>query len=53
MPYKPGDVTKLPFEKNTYDLVTGVETVYFWPEVEKAFREILRPEAPGNVCGAQ
>ena len=44
-----GDVTKLPFEKNTYDLVTGVETVYFWPEVEKAFREILRVLKPQGM----
>lgn len=44
-----GDVTKLPFGENTYDLVTGVETVYFWPEAEKAFREILRVLKPSGI----
>ena len=44
-----GDVTKLPFGENTYDLVTGVETVYFWLEAEKAFREILRVLKPSGI----
>ena len=37
-----GDVSDLPFEADRYDLVTAVETVYFWPQPVKAFQEILR-----------
>ena len=43
------DVTELPFEDNTFDLVTAVETVYFWPEIEKAFAEIRRVLKPGGM----
>ncbi len=34
-----GDVARLPFEKESFDLVTAVETVYFWPDIEKAFAQ--------------
>ena len=27
-----GSVSELPFEDNTFDIVTGFETVYFWPD---------------------
>ncbi|MCR5666467.1 MAG: class I SAM-dependent methyltransferase [Eubacterium sp.] len=37
-----GDVAALPYEADTFDLVTAVETVYFWPEIEKAFAETYR-----------
>ncbi len=36
------DVAKLPFAEDTYDLVTAVETVYFWPDIDGAFKEIFR-----------
>src|SRR5699024_11001640 len=29
-----GDAAELPFMENTYDLVTAVETIYFWPDPE-------------------
>lgn len=45
----PGDAGDLPFEADTYDLVTAVETVYFWPEVVKAFREVLRVLKKGGI----
>lgn len=36
------DVTALPFADNSFDLITAVETVYFWPEIKAGFREIYR-----------
>ena len=44
-----GDVSDLPFEPDRYDLVTAVETVYFWPQPVKAFQEILRVLKPGGT----
>ena len=40
------DIISLPFDDNRFELVTAVETVYFWPEIEKAFREIYRVLKP-------
>jgi ubiquinone/menaquinone biosynthesis C-methylase UbiE len=37
-----GDVGALPYAEDSFDLVIAFETVYFWPDLEKAFREILR-----------
>ena len=37
-----GDVTKLPFDDESMDIVTAFETVYFWPEITTSFREIHR-----------
>ena len=36
------DVVRLPFSENTFDLVTAIETVYFWPNIKTGFKEILR-----------
>lgn len=44
-----GDVAQLPFQENSYDLVTAVETIYFWPCPEKAFSEILRVLKPSGI----
>ena len=35
-----GDVSCLPFEDGTFDLVTAFETVYFWPGPTESFREV-------------
>lgn len=35
-------VEKLPFEKDTFDLITTVESFYFWPEPEENLKEVLR-----------
>lgn len=43
-----GDVTSLPFEEKSYDLATAFETVYFWPDIENAFRQVLRVLKPGG-----
>ncbi len=42
------DVAHLPGEDNTFDLVTAVETVYFWPDIKAAMKEILRVLKPGG-----
>ena len=31
-----GNVINLPFEDNTFDIVTAFETIYFWPDIEKS-----------------
>lgn len=37
-----GSVSELPFEDNTFDLVTGFETVYFWPDFINDLKEVKR-----------
>lgn len=37
-----GDAGKLPYADETYTLVTAFETVYFWPDLNRAFSEALR-----------
>ncbi len=52
-----GDVGALPYEAHSFDLVTAFETVYFWPDPDKGFREILRVLKPGGqlllVCESE
>jgi len=43
------DVGKLPFPDNTFDLVTGVETHFWWPDVAAGLREIRRVLKPGGT----
>lgn len=35
-------VSNLPFNDNSFDIVTGFETVYFWPDFVNDLKEILR-----------
>ena len=44
-----GNVKDLPFEDNTFDIVTAFETVYFWPDIEKCFGEVKRVLKPGGM----
>ncbi len=37
-----GSVSQLPFADEVFDLVTGVETHFFWPDLPGDVREILR-----------
>lgn len=44
-----GDVAAMPFADGSFDLVTGFETIYFWPDVPRALAEIRRVLAPGGT----
>lgn len=44
-----GDVQKLPFDDETFDIVTAFETIYFWPDIEKCFGEVKRVLKPGGI----
>lgn len=41
-------VNKLPFDDNHFDIVTAVETVYFWPDLTECFNEIKRVLKPSG-----
>ena len=43
-----GDVASLPFEDETFDLISAVETIYFWPDPVKALQEAHRVLKPGG-----
>ena len=44
-----GNVASLPFEDDTFDIITAFETVYFWPDIEKSFGEVKRVLKPGGI----
>jgi SAM-dependent methyltransferase len=44
-----GSVSKLPFSENQFDVVTAVETQYYWPDLANDMREILRVLKPGGT----
>jgi ubiquinone/menaquinone biosynthesis C-methylase UbiE len=44
-----GSVSQLPFSDETFDLVTAVETQYYWPDLDNDMREILRVLKPGGT----
>ncbi|TCL61242.1 methyltransferase family protein [Kineothrix alysoides] len=37
-----GDAADLPYPAQTLDYVTAFETIYFWPDLDAAFKEIRR-----------
>lgn len=41
-------VSQLPFPDNKFDLVTAIETQYYWPNLPQDMREILRVLKPGG-----
>lgn len=43
-----GSVLQLPFHRDTFDLVTAVETHFWWPDIPAGVREILRVLKPGG-----
>jgi len=43
-----GSADSLPWEPQTFDVVTAVETVYFWPDLQKCFQEVKRVLKPGG-----
>ncbi|WP_407462556.1 class I SAM-dependent methyltransferase [Methanobrevibacter sp.] len=44
-----GNVLDLPFDDDTFDIVTAFETVYFWPDIVKSFGEVKRVLKPGGM----
>lgn len=44
-----GEVSALPFSDGTFDLITALETIYFWPDIAADFEEVLRVLAPGGT----
>jgi ubiquinone/menaquinone biosynthesis C-methylase UbiE len=41
-------VSRLPFPDDKFDLVTAIETQYYWPDLAADMREILRVLKPGG-----
>ncbi len=44
-----GSAAELPYADRTFDLVTAVETVYFWSELPHCFDEVKRVLKPGGL----
>jgi arsenite methyltransferase len=44
-----GGAESLPFEDASFDVVASTNTVYFWPDLGRAFFELRRVLAPGGV----
>ena len=44
-----GSVAALPFSDGTFDIVTAVETHYYWPDLPANVREIRRVLKPGGT----
>ena len=45
-----GDATQLPLAKESYDLVTAFETIYYWHSMELGVQEMYRVLRPGGTC---
>jgi len=41
-------VSQLPFPNNTFDVITAVETHYFWPDLPANMHEVFRVLKPGG-----
>jgi SAM-dependent methyltransferase len=46
---RPASVSHLPFDDDTFDVVTAVETHYYWPDLVSDLREIRRVLKPGGT----
>ncbi len=46
---KQGDVSALALSKETYDLATAFETIYFWPGLSKCFAQVAGVLKPGGT----
>jgi ubiquinone/menaquinone biosynthesis C-methylase UbiE len=44
-----GSVSQMPFAAETFDLVIAVETHFWWPDLPKDLREVLRVLKPGGM----
>ena len=43
-----GSAANLPFKNEQFDLVTAVETIYFWPNLSGCLQEVRRVLKPGG-----
>mgnify|MGYP000450092832 CR=1 FL=1 len=43
-----GSVADMAFEDSCFDAATAFETVYFWPDLPRCFREVWRTLKPGG-----
>lgn len=41
-------VEKIPFDDNKFDIITAVETIYFWPDILSNFMEVKRVLKPSG-----
>lgn len=37
-----GNVMELPFGNEAFDVITAFETIYFWPDINDAFKQVYR-----------
>jgi SAM-dependent methyltransferase len=44
-----GTVENIPFEAEKFDLITAVETIYFWPDIKANFSEVRRVLKTGGT----
>ena len=44
-----GSVSSLPFPNRTFDLVTAIESHYFWPDLVNDMKEVMRVLKPGGT----
>ena len=44
-----GSVSSLPFPDDMFDLVTAIESHYFWPDLVNDMKEVLRVLKPGGM----
>lgn len=44
-----GNVMQLPFLEQSFDLVTAFETIYFWPNISKAFEQVYKVLKSGGT----
>ena len=41
-----GNVAQMPFDDNSFDYISAFETIYFWPGLERCFKEVNRVLKP-------
>lgn len=47
------NVMELPFGNDVFDLITAFETIYFWPDILEAFKQVhrvLKPNGTFMIC---
>ena len=44
-----GNAAQLPFPESSFDVVSAVETIYFWPGLEACFAQVHRVLKPGGT----